>query len=514
MARSPLMQFLKTAIARAEYQAAGTAAPDPYVISRRAALASAAVAAAFAPRPSRAQGSGVRVAVVGAGLAGLTAAYQLKQAGVSADVFDAATRLGGRCFSSRGFFAEGQIAEHGGEFIDTDHTAIRGLAKALKLKLDDVLKAQPANTGPLWYFNNAPYSVDQATADFALIRKTVHAQVSQAGLTTTYDTATPLAKKLDALNMAQWIDRHVPGGRTSQLGQLIDNAYQEENAAITEMQSALVLVQGLVYSPASGFVPYGYSDQRFHVHGGNDQIPAILAANLPGQISTGMSLAAIVTNSDQTVTLTFAKDGAMISKTYDRVILALPFAVIRKQVDFSAAGFSTLKQLAINTQGMGTSTKLQLQYNRRPWYDVGSNGEIRLPGPFQTTWDVTRAQPGVQGIFNYWSGGPTAIAAGQGDSSLAAMLASQVAETVIPGLTALWNGRFIINAWNKNPYSRGSYSYFTPGQLTTFHGVEPLPEGNCFFAGEHTSLDGYGFLNGAVDTGMRAAKEVLGSIPA
>ncbi len=508
MARTPLMRFLQQTIANADAAATGVSAPAPWLMSRRSALATAAAAALFAPRFARA-GTAPRIGIVGAGLAGLTAAYMLKQSGVTAQVFEASTRLGGRCFSSRGFFEDGQIAEHGGEFIDTGHHEIRGLAKTLGLPLDDVLKATPANTGPLWFFDGAPYTVDQATADFAPVRLIVHNQVGQAGASTTYDTATPFAKKLDAMTIAQWVAKFVPGGRTSRLGQLIENAYQEEDAAIPELQSALVLVQGLVYSPKAGFSPYAYSDQRFHVRGGNDQIPSRMAAALPGQINTGMVLSAIVTNTDGSITLTFGKDTASVSQTFDRVILALPFSVLAKSVDFSKAGFSALKTLAITTLGMGVSTKLQLQYTRRPWYDAGSNGEIRLPAPFQTTWDVTRAQPGTLGIFNYWSGGPTAIQAGQGDPRLAALAASTAAETVIPGLTALWNRRFIINAWGKNPWSHGSYVYFAPNQTTTFHGIEPIAEGNCHFAGEHTSLAAQGFLNGAVETGMRAAQEVL-----
>ena len=74
------------------------------------------------------------VAVIGAGLAGLTAAHELKTSfGVDADVYEGNTRVGGRCFTARGIFAQGQIAEHGGELIDSDHHAIRSLAHELGL---------------------------------------------------------------------------------------------------------------------------------------------------------------------------------------------------------------------------------------------------------------------------------------------------------------------------------------------------------------------------------------------
>src|SRR5215217_3622986 len=100
-------------------------------LSRRqllgAAGAAAASAAVWTPRARAA--TSARVVVVGGGLAGLTCAYRLKQAGVTAELHEASDRLGGRCWSIRGAFAPGLVAEHGGELIDTGHIEIRQLAK-------------------------------------------------------------------------------------------------------------------------------------------------------------------------------------------------------------------------------------------------------------------------------------------------------------------------------------------------------------------------------------------------
>src|SRR5215218_2767232 len=119
-----------------------------------AAGAAALVAAAGAPRARAAQ----KVVVVGAGLAGLAAAHRLKQAGVIADVYEASSRLGGRCWSARGVFADGQVAEHGGELIDTGHLEIRQLCKELRLPLDNLLQGEQNGTEPLYYFDGAPYT--------------------------------------------------------------------------------------------------------------------------------------------------------------------------------------------------------------------------------------------------------------------------------------------------------------------------------------------------------------------
>jgi monoamine oxidase len=83
----------------------------------------------LAPRASRALDTGTSVAIVGAGLAGLTCGWRLRQAGIAATVYEASTRLGGRCWTRRGDVAAGQIAEHGGELIDQSHKHIRQLAQ-------------------------------------------------------------------------------------------------------------------------------------------------------------------------------------------------------------------------------------------------------------------------------------------------------------------------------------------------------------------------------------------------
>ena len=82
-------------------------------------------------------------------------------------------------------------------------------------------------------------------------------------------------------------------------------------------------------------------------------------------------------------------------------------------------------------------------------------------------------------------------------------------EPVLPGATAKWNGKVTRDYWTGYQWTKGSYSYWKVGQYTRFVGAEGDRQGNCYFAGEHTSVDFQGYLNGAVDTGETAAKQVL-----
>jgi monoamine oxidase len=513
------MHFLKRAVRRAgaEQRAAEGILPphrDGIEISRRDVIAGGAAAAAAMMLPLPAGAAQARIAIVGAGLAGLSAAHELRKTyGLHAHVYEGNTRVGGRCFSSRGHFAQGQVAEHGGELIDTDHHAIRNLARELGLTLDDVLAAVPSGTEALYMFNGRPYNLADATRDWRPIYHRVQKQANNIG-DYSYKSSSKAAKRFDAMTIPEWVQQYVPGGTRGALGQLIQNAFTEENALDPDQQSALNVIQTLAEDPRNNFnLYYTESDQRFHIRGGNDQIATILANRLGARLQTGTRLVAIQQRRDERVVrLTFRQSGNVFDRVYDRVILTVPFSVMRRAVDFSKAGFRPLKVQAINTLPMGVSCKTQLQFTRRVWYDVGCNSEIRLPAvACDTTWDVTRAQPGAFGILNFFAGGTQALQAGEIANRALATLLMQEAEPLIPGLAQLWNGLMIKNAWQFNPWSFGSYSTYQPGYQTTVLGIEREPERNCFFAGEHTASQN-GFLNSGVETGQRAARQVAASL--
>ena len=452
-----------------------------------------------------------KVGIVGAGLAGLAAAHTLRKAGLHATVIEGSTRIGGRCWSERGTFADGQVAERGGEFVDSVHEELIALVRELHLELDDVLEATPAGTDAYTLFDGTRYTVAEATHDYEALFPVVQQQAKALGDAYGYVGSNRAARSLDAISMAQWIDKYVPGGRTSRFGRLLANAFAEEFAVEVGQLSAINLVLALAPSPRNAFAAYAASDQRYHVRGGNDQVAHRMAGLLQAPLDTGKALIAAQRMPEGRCKLILQHDLAIEEAVFDRVIIAIPFATLG-QVDLAKSGFRPLKRKAIHALPMGASTKLQLQFDRRHWNGLGSNGEVRLEGSFHSTWDVTRGQPGTPGILNCWSGGRVAVAAGERSKEDQAELALDDLETAWPGIRERWNGRVIRNAWHTNPWSGGSYVYYPPGYMTTLLGVEAEREGNYFFAGEHTSRDWQGFLNGAVESGMRAAREVLASV--
>jgi monoamine oxidase len=462
--------------------------------------------------PTARAASAPRIAVVGAGLAGLTCAHRLRGAGYMAQVYEAhPTRVGGRCWTIRDF--PGQIAEHGGELIDQGHTQIRQLAQELGLKLDNLLAAEANGTEPFYFFDGAPYSYAEATDDLKEIWQQIHKDVSAASYPTLFDSFTQRGFELDHMSIVQWLNTYVPnGGASSKIGQLLDVAYTIEYGAESSEQSVLNMLYLLGYSGQGQFRVFGPSNEKYHVKGGNDQIPARLADRLPGQIRMGSVLTSIKLNPSGTYALTFRESLGTRTVTADHVVLALPFSLLR-EANYLKAGFEPLKVTAIEELPMGTNSKLHLQFSKRHWRSLGCNGETYADTGYQNSWEVTRSQPGAAGILVDYTGGNIGASFGSGDAdSRAAQFLKQI-EPVLPGITSRWiQGAATLDFWLAYPWTKGSYSYWKVGQYTQFSGIESRRQGNCHFAGEHTSQDFQGYLNGAVETGERAADEILGDL--
>jgi monoamine oxidase len=483
------------------------------LLARGAAVGAAAASASALARTARAASRAIapKIVVVGGGLAGLTATYRLKQAGYAAQLHEASSRLGGRCWTIRGAFADGQIAEHGGELIDTGHIEMKHLAQELGFGLDNLVQAELNGTEMLGYFDGKPYTYAQMTDDVKQIWQQVHSDVSAASYPTQYNLSTQRGRELDAMSITDWINAYVPGGMKSKLGQLLDVAYNIEYGAECSVQSSLNMLYLLGYSGQGQFRVFGPSNEKLHVRGGNDQVSTALASLVSSQITTGSELVAIKVNSGGSYTLTFQEGLSTRTVTADHVVLALPFSILRS-VDYKRAGFNAVKQTAIRELGMGTNSKLHVQFNRRVWRDRGLNGETYSDRGYQNTWEVTRAQGGTSGILVDYTGGTIGASFGSGTpSERAAQFLAQV-EPVIPGATKAWNGRASVDFWTGNQWTKGSYSYFKVGQYAKFAGAEGERSGACHFAGEHTSVDFQGYLNGAVETGERAASDILADL--
>ncbi len=528
MARTPLLTEIQRLAAHLERQMSRR----EFIKVTGAAVGAAAVTgpiAALAATPPR-------IAIVGGGIAGLNAALTLQDAGIASTVYEASNRVGGRMHSDSPLtnpngtstWDNDQTSEHCGELIDSGHKTILKLANRFNLPTVDLLGAEPIQSSETYYFFAQYYPRAQAIADFKPVYNAVHKDMSAAGYPTTYKIHTDAGVALDQMSVYDWIETRVPGGHTSPMGQLLDVAYNIEYGNVSTVQSSLNLIYLLAFQPVPGnFRIFGASDERYHIAGGNEQLPKKIYASLPqGSVKLNTALTAIAINADGSHNLSFSSPTGPFTSTVDRVILALPFSVLRT-LNYRRANFDKLKVTAITELGYGANAKLQLQFHTRYWNDpagpwvpyVGiSNGSSYADTGYQNTWDVTRGQTGGTGILVDYTGGGVPLASFRGQPTTADALSYAQTflnelEPVYPHVKDHWNGRATLDTPLTNPYLLGSYSYWKVGQYVKFSGYEkarqPFPNGKCHFAGEHCSQDFQGLMEGGASEGARAAGEIL-----
>lgn len=494
----------------------------------RGSLASATlIAAGCSSGGSNALGR-EKIVIVGAGLAGLTAAMTLRDAGVASTVYESSGRIGGRVHSETRYWDDGQHTEWCGAMIDSKHATMHALARRFNVPLLDTIAAWPKGARDTAYLDRRYYPLAQADKDFAPVFAVLQRQSAQTRGNTTYNEVTPLGRKLDAMSIAQWIDTFVPGGLRSQLGRLIKEAYRNEYGIEIERLSALNLVYQLGVQPAyrgTGEVNVlGYSDQRFTSATGNQSIPMAIARSLPaGSLQLNHRLLALSKRPGGGYDLTFSSGDGMRKVQADRVILAVPFIALRA-VDYSSAGFDARKHRAIDTLGYGAHTKVHMQFTQRPWLRPGPwpnpvNGQIWTDLGFQCSTDFSLGQHGTSGILEQFTGPP----AGMHDLPIApyATIADSPAvkrhvrdflhqlDSIWPGVSKFWNGKATMGDAQADPNIQASYSGWLVGQYTTIAGYERVRQGHVHFAGEHTSVEYQGFMEGGARSGIDAAREVL-----
>ena len=493
-----------------------------------AALGAAAALGATATRPRATRAAGNPVAIVGGGIAGLTAARILADNGVDSVVYEAKQRVGGRIYSDTTGWVHDQVTEWGGELIDTGHKTMLMLARRFRLPRVALLAAEPNGSEDTFYFDGHYYPKEEADRDFMDIHQALQRDVSAASYPTTFEINTLAGVALDRMSIYEWIESRVPRGHRSPLGQLLDVAYNIEFGAETTVQSSLNMLYLLGYNASPGnFAIFGSSDERYHIVGGNQRLPVAIYQSLPtGSVKLGWRLTAIERSGAKDVALEFATAAGSRTVVARDVILTLPFAVLRSDVDYSGAGFDALKIRAIEELGRGHNGKLHAQFRSRFWNTDGpwpkiSNGASYSDTGYQNTWDVSRGQPGTSGILvNYTGGSVTdSLPATKPYSDIATDTTGAVSaatatflrqiEPVYPGLTSRWNGRATLSVPHLDRDFKLSYSHWRVGQYTRFGGYEGVPQRNIHFAGEHTSVDFQGWMEGGAITGIRAANEVL-----
>jgi monoamine oxidase len=436
------------------------------------------------------------ITIIGAGLAGLSAALDLQRAGHKVTVLEARPRVGGRVHTLR-TFAEGQYAEAGGEFIEDYHERMRALCTQFGLSLDKVTFGWAASDGYAAFdgkhgFGNAE-SIWGCDLEAELER--VWAALAELGKQVpdpARPNAAPNAAALDQQSAADWLESlpvH-PSGKLAFKARLrAEYTIEAENFSLLD----LARNSALYYADPQA------ESHSLRIRGGNDQLTQRMAAALP-DVRLDSPVTEIELQADKVAVI--VKDEQHIES--DLCLLAVPLTVARL-IRFPKPLPSAYQAMLVGVH-YGHVTKVMIQYRRRFWRDHNWSGVLMNDRPIGFSWEATAEQEGEGGILTAYTGGAPAEAfTGLTDSDRIAA-AIEAFEKLFPGSKAQATNAATM-AWNNEPYTCASYLANHKGDIGKFW--EPLfkPAGRLYFAGEHAALF-QGFMEGAVESGQRAAREI------
>lgn len=434
---------------------------------------------------------GRSVIVVGAGLAGLSAAVELLRDGATVCVLEARDRIGGRVWTIREGFAGGQHAEAGGEFIDGDHEEIQRLARELKLELVPVLTA-----GFSFAIRQAGRIRPQLKAGsdlwMDLHRRLLPLMRAYRLADQRWDSS--VAYQLARISTASWLE-HL--GASKELCALAGSLRGFFLSDPTELPLLILVEQLMSGTPGGGGL--------YRIRGGNDQLTQGMAAVLDEAIHLDQVVTDIVQSAKKVLVTARQKNGAVKAFRADYAVITVPAPVVRS-LRFDPP-LSPQQREAVSKLAYGPATKTLLQFKQRFWRGSHRRRAYATDLPIGTIWEANEEQRGRQGIL-------TLLAGASASQATHDFMAKGGIERILSQLT--WLGRgprhlqtFKQIRWEQDPRAGGGYAAFSTAYDPALRQWLTKPHGRCFFAGEHTSVRWQGYMNGALESGLRAALDVV-----
>lgn len=445
----------------------------------------------------------VRIAIVGGGIAGLTAGHYLKKAGINSfTIYEADKRLGGRIFTKKDVLGKDLRTEFGGEYIDSNHKDMFKLIKEFGLTTIDTSSDPLPLKKDAYFFNGRHYTLEEVVREFQAIAPKIAAD--QGAIDEDYSNIA--TQKLDNTSLEEYLKNlEAPEWFT----QMLDTAYKAEYGAATGKQSSLNFVDMIDTQVVNNeFKIFGESDERYKISGGNGMLMDVMSRSLQNYVQPEMKLTGIYSVGKRYL-LVFNE---RVNIETDIVILTVPFSVL-KGIPMQLEGLTAEKKQCIQDLGYGTNAKLMMGFNKRVWRDNGYAGYV-VNEMIHNGWDNGLFQnsptnAAVEGGFTVYLGGDTGLDIQRGYEQELVKLYLPELERIYPGAEAQYNNKCAVADWPLQPLYKGSYAYYKTGQWTTISGMEMEPVGNVYFAGEHCSSDSQGFMNGGAETGRVVAQTIL-----
>jgi monoamine oxidase len=453
----------------------------------RTEMEHASIVATGTERPLR----GLSVIVAGAGLAGLSAAHDLHARGAAVTVLEARDRIGGRVWTLRAGLAAGQHGEAGADMIDAGQTEIRALARSLGLRLVPILRGGWGQAG-----RGRDGRVRRRAGGW---RGWAELAQALAPLSRPYELAerrweSGAVAAIATQSVAGWLDATRATDRVREM------AWGLRGFFLADPPDLSVLAFVDQFSSAGDEGP----GRLFRIAGGNDRLAEALAAPFRQRIRLRQEIVRVArTRTGVTVTV---RDAAGVRATMrgDWLVMALPAPLVAA-LQFAPA-LPEGQQTALRALKYGRATKTLLQFDRPFWRRANQPAAWGTSLPIGAAWDASEDQHGPHAVLTLLAGGSASTATRTllregGPAALVAQL-----RWLGAGRARLTGARSV--SWERDRWARGGYAYVDPDYPVLLRHWLARPAGRIVFAGEHTSWRWQGYMNGAVESGRRAAAEV------
>jgi monoamine oxidase len=431
-----------------------------------------------------------RVIVAGAGLAGMVVANELARDGRAVTVIEGRDRVGGRVWTVRDPFRGGAFGELGAEFVDEDHRRMQALARRLDIELVRVLRRGFTQR----------YRTDAGGFELTRTRGWDDLRAALAPLVRDYKIAagTPDAERvreLSTFSVREWLRYQDAPTRVHALADAMRGFFLADPEDLSALPLAAELAQG--GSPAQ--------TPMFRIAGGAERLLAALSHDTDARVLLSHRLEAVRHATDRVVCQVLDENGRRQEIEGDVLIVTLPASTLREIEIVPALPHDQWRAICSLRYGCASKAVVQTStdlFGGRPARAFATDTHA---GAF---WDAGEGQPAGTSIVSF-------LAGGSASEGLWRRLADG-ADLLLSDLCWLRRGgrspRAVAHAawsWHEDPFARGGYAFIDPGFDPAWLSVQARRAGRLFFAGEHTSANYQGYMEGALESAERVLTEVF-----
>jgi monoamine oxidase len=443
--------------------------------------------------PGQRDGRGGRVVILGAGLAGLAAAWQLKRAGQDVIVLEAQLHPGGRVHTIREGLSDDLYAEAGAGRIPSTHDITLEWVKYFGLELE-------------------PFRPN-AMAEVALL-KGKRVKIPAVGPVDMSLVPLDLTPEERRIGLKDLQDHYC-----SEAGKQVGDRVREDSAALARFGEICMrdfLREKGASEDAIHYISFGFENDSAadflmdlvnmaaplsKIKGGNDQLPRAFAAKLSDVIRYGCAVEQIERR-ENAVRIACRCAGMLDHVEADAAICAIPYSVLRRIP--VTPEWSPEKRKVIDELYYGPCVRSTYQVRRRYWEDEGLNGFGMSEKNFEV-WHPTFGKPGKRGLLQAYNYEDYARQLDQRSEADRVEQAIRDMDEVHPGLRPNLE-TVVAKSWAHDPWQQGAYALYAVGQMKWYSEI-CKPEGRVWFAGEHAS-PWNGWMQGAITSGIKAARDV------